>query len=81
MMDTEDPKMGQHFTIDSLLLLAAASDTTATAINATFFYPLPNPSALARVTTGVCMVFTNAEETDMASPALTPANVSRPAST
>ncbi|OJI89978.1 hypothetical protein ASPTUDRAFT_112521 [Aspergillus tubingensis CBS 134.48] len=72
LKSTKDPKTGKGFTmkeiwVECALLLAAASDTTSTAMSATFFYLLHNPEALSKVTTEVRSCFANEEDISMGS--------------
>ncbi|KAI9367032.1 cytochrome P450 monooxygenase [Aspergillus egyptiacus] len=64
MINAKDPKTGQEFTrkdlwVESLLLMAAGSDTTSTAMAASFFYLAHDPDALARATAEVRSAFTS----------------------
>ncbi|KAL4896063.1 cytochrome P450 [Aspergillus ambiguus] len=67
MMNTADPKTGNHFTpkdlwVESMLLMTAGADTTATAMSGTFFYLAHKPVLLARLVHEIRTIFTAEEE-------------------
>ncbi|KAJ5420580.1 hypothetical protein N7465_003099 [Penicillium sp. CMV-2018d] len=67
MMNTTDPKTGLAFSqkdlwLESMLLLAAGSDTTSTAMSGTFFYLAHHPDALGRLIREVRTSFAHEEE-------------------
>ncbi|KAJ5657906.1 uncharacterized protein N7484_001555 [Penicillium longicatenatum] len=67
MMNTADPKTGLHFTnkdlwVESMLLMTAGADTTATALAGTFFHLAHKPDLLARLTQDIRSTFTTTEE-------------------
>ncbi|KAK0649669.1 cytochrome P450-like protein [Cercophora newfieldiana] len=67
LLKARDPETGQGFTTPELwgesnLLIIAGSDTTSTAMAATLFYLVRNPSALAQVTTEIRNKFANVED-------------------
>ncbi|KEZ38899.1 Cytochrome p450 family protein [Scedosporium apiospermum] len=67
LLKARDPHTGKGFTTPELwaesnLLIIAGSDTTSTAMAATLFYLVRNPSALARVTQEIRSTFTDVEE-------------------
>lgn len=67
LLKARDPETGQGFTTPELwgesnLLIIAGSDTTSTAMAATLFYLVRNPSALAKATAEVRSTFADVEE-------------------
>ncbi|CAI7678679.1 unnamed protein product [Penicillium pancosmium] len=67
MMNTADPKTGLHFTkkdlwVESMLLMTAGADTTATAMSGTFFYLAHKTELLSRLTKEIRTTFANEEE-------------------
>ncbi|KAK4442620.1 Isotrichodermin C-15 hydroxylase [Podospora aff. communis PSN243] len=67
LLKARDPETGQGFTTPELwgesnLLIIAGSDTTSTAMAATLFYLVRNPSALALVTEEIRAKFSNVED-------------------
>jgi len=67
LLQARDPETGAGFSMDELwgesnLLIIAGSDTTSTAIAATFFYLSRNPEALKKVQQEVRSVFKDEEE-------------------
>ncbi|KAK0611327.1 cytochrome P450-like protein [Immersiella caudata] len=67
LLKARDPETGQGFTTPELwgesnLLIIAGSDTTSTAMAATVFYLVRNPSALAQVTEEIRKKFSNVED-------------------
>lgn len=67
LLKARDPETGQGFTTPELwgesnLLIIAGSDTTSTAMAATLFYLVRNPSALAQVTAEIRKQFTTVED-------------------
>ncbi|KAK9781653.1 hypothetical protein SCAR479_01524 [Seiridium cardinale] len=67
LLRARDPETGQGFTTPELwgesnLLIIAGSDTTSTAMAATLFYIVRNPSALQKVTAEVRAHFSDVEE-------------------
>lgn len=73
MMNTADPKTGEHLTskdlwLEAMMVLIAGSDTTSTAMAGTLHHLLHSPQALAEVTDEVRSQFETAED-------ITPARV------
>ena len=67
MMNTADPKTGIHFTpkdlwVESMLLMTAGADTTATAMSGTFFHLAHKPDLLARLVRELRTTFTDEED-------------------
>ncbi|KAL0468554.1 cytochrome P450 [Neurospora intermedia] len=67
LLKARDPETGQGFTTPELwgesnLLIIAGSDTTSTAMAATLFYLVRNPTALARVTAEIRSRFASVED-------------------
>lgn len=67
LLNAKDPETGRGFSTDELwgesnLLIIAGSDTTSTALAATFFYLVHNPSSLERVVDEVRSTFSDVEE-------------------
>ncbi|KAI1437349.1 isotrichodermin C-15 hydroxylase [Xylaria sp. CBS 124048] len=67
LLQARDPETGQGFTMPELwgesnLLIIAGSDTTSTAMAATFFYLVRNPHALQKVTEEIRGKFNDVEE-------------------
>ncbi|EQL02115.1 Cytochrome P450 family protein [Ophiocordyceps sinensis CO18] len=67
LLKARDPETGQGFSTPELwgesnLLIIAGSDTTSTAMAATFFYLVRNAHALKRVTDEIRAKFANAED-------------------
>ncbi|KAF2816759.1 benzoate 4-monooxygenase cytochrome P450 [Mytilinidion resinicola] len=67
LLNAEDPKTGlrptpEELLADSVLYLAAGSDTVATSLAASFFYLVHNPLALAKATAEVRAAFKSADE-------------------
>jgi cytochrome P450 len=67
LLKARDPETGQGFTTPELwgesnLLIIAGSDTTSTAMAATLFYLVRNPSALTLVTEEIRSKFSNVED-------------------
>lgn len=72
LLKAKDPETGQGFSIPELwgesnLLIIAGSDTTSTALAATFFYLVHKQQALAKLTDEVRNAFNDAEEIRMGS--------------
>lgn len=70
LLKAKDPETGKGFSTaelwgESNLLIIAGSDTTSTALTATFFYLLHNPRTLAKLTEEVRNAFTDAEDIRM----------------
>lgn len=70
MMNTADPKTGIHFTpkdlwVESMLLMTAGADTTATAMAGTFFHLAHKPDLLARLVHELRSTFTDEEDIRM----------------
>ncbi|KAJ5288821.1 hypothetical protein N7478_001851 [Penicillium angulare] len=66
MMNTADPKTGTHFTnkdlwVESMLLMTAGADTTATAMAGTFFFLAHKPKLLARLIREIRTTFADEE--------------------
>ncbi|KAK3689303.1 cytochrome P450-like protein [Podospora appendiculata] len=66
LLKARDPETGHGFTTPELwgesnLLIIAGSDTTSTAMAATLFYLVRNPSALARATSEIRSAFSTVE--------------------
>jgi cytochrome P450 len=67
MMNTADPKTGQHFDskdlwVESMLLMTAGADTTATAMAGTFFFLAHKPDLLARLVDELRTTFADEED-------------------
>ncbi|CAG8015856.1 unnamed protein product [Penicillium salamii] len=70
MMNTADPKTGLHFTskdlwVESMLLMTAGADTTATAMSGTFFHLAHKPDLLARLVSELRTTFSDEEDIHM----------------
>ncbi|CAI7658254.1 unnamed protein product [Penicillium bialowiezense] len=70
MMNTADPKTGHHFTskdlwVESMLLMTAGADTTATAMAGTFFHLAHKPDLLARLVSELRTTFADEEDIHM----------------
>ncbi|KAJ5202901.1 hypothetical protein N7449_004980 [Penicillium cf. viridicatum] len=70
MMNTADAKTGIHFTpkdlwVESMLLMTAGADTTATAMSGTLFYLVHKPDLLARLVHEIRTTFADEEDIRM----------------
>ncbi|CAG7957653.1 unnamed protein product [Penicillium olsonii] len=70
MMNTADPKTGLHFTskdlwVESMLLMTAGADTTATAMSGTFFHLVHKPDLLSRLVSELRNTFAEEEDIHM----------------
>ncbi|CAI7662010.1 unnamed protein product [Penicillium glandicola] len=70
MMNTADPKTGVHFTpkdlwVESMLLMTAGADTTATAMSGTLFYLAHKPKLLAHLVREIRTTFVDEEKIRM----------------
>jgi cytochrome P450 len=70
MMNTADPKTGVNFTpkdlwVESMLLMTAGADTTATAMAGTFFHLAHKPDLLSRLVYELRSTFTDEEDIRM----------------
>lgn len=67
LLNAKDPETGAGFSMDELwgesnLLIIAGSDTTSTAMAATFFYLAHNPTVLQKLTKEIRETFSDVEE-------------------